>query len=278
MASRRQWLNEATQRLTGAGASDARLDAQWMLAQVLSMPRLLMLVELDESVAPEAASRFEALVSARESGKPLQYVLGEADFMGRTFSVDERVLIPRADTETLCEAALARLRPQGRALEIGAGSGAVAVSLALERPHAQVTAVDISPQALEVARANGLRHGAAVEWLQSDLYAALDGRVFDVILSNPPYIPTGELAALQAEVRREPRLALDGGADGLVFYRRLLGGLPGRLAGGGSLLLEVGDGQSREVSALVRPLFDKTEILRDLAGLERVVAGDGYAG
>lgn len=278
MSSRRQLLNDAAARLTLAGASDAALDAGWMLAHVLGQPRLLMLAGLEAQVEEQAAACFAALVDRREKGEPLQYVLGEADFMGHTFRVDARVLVPRPDTETLCEAAIARMKPGMQVLDIGTGSGALAVSMALAIPDARVTAVDISPDALAVACENGARLGAHVSWVQGDLFSALDGQRFDVIVSNPPYIPTGELAQLQWEVRSEPKLALDGGADGLDFYRRIVDGLATHLNPGGALLLEVGDGQAADVAALLDGRFSHIEILRDLAGLERTVIGDVYAG
>lgn len=278
MNSRRFLLNEAAAQLTAAGASDAALDAQWLLAHCLRMPRLRLLMALEEAVPGDTARAYRALVARRAAHEPLQYVLGEADFMGHTFRVDSRVLIPRADTETLCEAAIARLQVGGSALEIGAGSGAVAISVALACPAARVAAVDISGDALAVARANGARLGAGVRWAQGDLLAPFAGERFDVILSNPPYIESGALLTLQREVRREPQLALDGGADGLDFYRRILRVLPEHLCEGGALLLEVGDGQAVAVSAMMEEHFAKIDTLRDLAGLARVVTGDGYAG
>lgn len=279
MNSRRQWLNEATARLTAAGVSDARLDAEWMLAHVLEFPRLRVLVDLDAPVADKAAKAYAALVTRRAEGLPLQYVLGEAVFMGRAFTVDSRVLIPRGDTEALCEAALRRMGPDTRrVLDIGTGSGALAISLALACPGAAVTAVDISEDALAVARENAKRLCAAVRFVQSDLFSALQGETYDIIVSNPPYIARADLDGLQSEVRHEPRLALDGGADGLSFYRRIAGALSAHQTPGGSLLFEVGDGQAADVRTLIRPHFLRTEIARDLAGLERVVAGDGYAG
>lgn len=278
MSSRRLLLNEAAERLAKADASDARLDAEWMLAHCLKISRLMMLVELDAEVSEPDAKAYDMLVRRRAMGAPLQYVLGEAEFMGRLFVVDERVLIPRPDTETLCEAAILRLKPGSRVLDIGTGSGALAVSVALATPLARVTAADISPGALLVAGQNAERLGAKVSFVHSDLFSALGGCLYDVILSNPPYIPAGDLPGLQREVRHEPALALDGGTDGLDFYRRIVAALPGHLAGGGSLLLEVGDGQADDVAAMLAARFEKIEVLRDLAGLERVVTGDGYAG
>ncbi|MED9959116.1 MAG: peptide chain release factor N(5)-glutamine methyltransferase [Christensenellales bacterium] len=276
--TRRQALGRAVSRLQRADASDAALDAQWLLAHVCGAERLALLLALDEPLSAQEWTCFDALLARREAGEPLQYVLGEASFLGRAFRVDPRVLIPRADTETLAEAMCACLTPGLRVLDMGAGSGALAISAALACPQARVTGADISEDALAVARENGERLGARVEWVRSDLFSALEGRCFDMIVSNPPYIPTGELEGLQREVRREPVLALDGGEDGLACYRAIVRGLPGRLCPGGSLLLEVGDGQAARVRALLEKLFDSTAVLADLSGLDRVVTGDGYAG
>lgn len=276
--TRRQALGRAVSRLQRADASDAALDAQWLLAHVCGAERLALLLALNEPLSAQEWTCFDALLARREAGEPLQYVLGEASFLGRAFRVDPRVLIPRADTETLAEAMCACLTPGLRVLDMGAGSGALAISAALACPQARVTGADISEDALAVARENGERLGARVEWVRSDLFSALEGRCFDMIVSNPPYIPTGELKGLQREVRREPVLALDGGEDGLACYRAIVRGLPGRLCPGGSLLLEVGDGQAARVRALLEKLFDSTAVLADLSGLDRVVTGDGYAG
>ena len=276
--TRRQALGRAVSRLQRADASDAALDAQWLLAHVCGAERLALLLALDEPLSAQEWTCFDALLARREAGEPLQYVLGEASFLGRAFRVDPRVLNPRADTETLAEAMCACLTPGLRVLDMGAGSGALAISAALACPQARVTGADISEDALAVARENGERLGARVEWVRSDLFSALEGRCFDMIVSNPPYIPTGELKGLQREVRREPVLALDGGEDGLACYRAIVRGLPGRLCPGGSLLLEVGDGQAARVRALLEKLFDSTAVLADLSGLDRVVTGDGYAG
>lgn len=276
--TRRQALSDARARLEKAGATDAALDAQWLLSAVTEVPRLLLLAQGEEALSAGEAERFSALVKKRASGMPLQYVLGEAAFMGRVFRVNEHTLIPRGDTERLCEAALQRLREDARALDIGTGSGALAVSMALYCPGASVWAVDISPEALKVARENAARLGAAVRFRESDLFSALTGEAFDLIVSNPPYIETAALPTLQAEVRREPRLALDGGADGLSFYRRIAAALPGHLRPGGSLLLEAGDGQAGAVSEMLERMFAKVEIHKDYSGLDRVLIGDGYAG
>lgn len=276
--NRRQLLSDAQARLLAAGASDARLDAQWLLSRVTGVPRLSLLMALEAPVTDGEAAQFARLLSRREAGQPLQYVLGEAAFMGHTLRVDPRVLIPRADTETLAEEAIRRTHPGMRVLDLGAGSGALAIAIKLQDGAVDVTAVDISAEALSVAVENAERLRAAVRFVQGDLYAPLAGERFDLIVSNPPYIPSEALSALQREVRWEPALALDGGADGLAFYRRIVRGLPEHLTPGGSLLLEVGDGQAEAVRRMLDGQFTDTNTVRDLAGLDRVVIGDDYAG
>lgn len=277
MTSRRQTLCDGAKGLEANGVPNAMLDAQWILAHVVGMPRLNLLMALEAPVSAAEGVRYEALILRRAAGEPLQYVLGETDFMGHTFRVDKRTLIPRSDTEALCEAAMARLQPGMGLIDIGTGSGALAISLALFCPLAQVTGLDISPDALAVARANGEALGAKVEWVEGDLFPLPPEKPYDIIVSNPPYIPTETLGVLQREVQREPRLALDGGEDGLVFYRRIAAALPERLKAGGSLLLETGDGQGTAVAEYLQGLFNRVQIIRDLGGLERVVIGDGYA-
>lgn len=267
----REALRAGEERLARAQDADARPDATWMLCDVTGLSRAQMLLAAGEALTPEQEARYEAMLTRREAGEPLQYVLGTQDFMGHTFRVDARVLIPRADTEALCEEAVARTRDGDAVLDIGTGSGALAVSIALARPKAHVTAVDVSVDALCVARENARALGVDVRMAQSDLFAALPGERFDVIVSNPPYIETGELEGLQREVRREPRLALDGGADGLDFYRRIVRELPAHLMPGGTALFEVGYGQAPAVAALLKQTVGEPFVRRDLCGVERVV-------
>lgn len=277
--TRKAALMAAAAELSAAGAADARLDAEWMLAEATGLGRLSLLLNLNAPLSPEEAARFSACVKARAAGDPLQYVLGKADFMGYTFKSDRRALIPRCDTEPLCEAVVARVRGKEMSvLELGAGSGAVSVSVKLLCADAKVTAADISADALSLCRENAQMHDVQVEWIESDWFAALQGRKFDLIFSNPPYIPQTELKDLQSEVQREPRLALNGGADGLDFYRRTMARLQEHLLPGGSLLFEVGDGEAEAVREMMRERFAKTEILCDLGGLPRVVTGDVYDG
>lgn len=261
-----QWKWSAIKRLCDAENPDAKVDVRILLEEILGLKSLNL--SANRAVSEAEISQLEAALSRRIAGEPLQYILGKAWWMGLCLRVDRRVLIPRQDTETLAELALQFLRPipSPRVLDLCTGSGAIGLCIARCRPDARVTLADISSEALQVARENARLLGAQVETMQGDLFAPLAGREFDLIACNPPYIPTGEIGGLQAEVQKEPRLALDGGADGLDFYRRIAEEAPRYLAGGGYLLLEVGIGQAEAVVALVGG-----EAVRDLNGVERVV-------
>ena len=216
------------------------------------------------------------MLDRRAAGEPVQYILGAADFMGLRFEVTPDVLIPRQDTETLAEAALIDLRgrPGGPALlDLCAGSGCVGLSLASLAPDARVTLSDISREALDVVKRNAHALGVRVELRHGDLFAAVGRDRFDVIASNPPYIPRQQLSELQREVRFEPQLALDGGADGLDFYRRIAQDAGSHLNAGGSIYLEVGVGQAEAVLALLKAHLSCLDAgtIRDLNGIDRVV-------
>lgn len=265
-------LKAATAEFLAAGASDARLDAEWLLAHVLGIERLSLLVSRERPVPDADQARFETLTARRSAGEPLQYILGTQAFMGHTFQVTPHVLIPRQDTETLCEAAIAWLN--GRALnvlDIGTGSGALAISMKLACPDARVTAIDISAEALRVAMQNAQCLGAEIRFLQGDLTQPVAGATFDLIVSNPPYLTAEDLSGLQREVRAEPLLALDGGPDGLAFYRALAPAMAACLAPGGICMLEVGQGQAEDVAALLSKHIGPAQTIRDLCGVERVV-------
>lgn len=265
-------LKAAQRKLEGAGVPDARVDASLMLAHVLRRSRLKVLARSDENLTEPQLAAFEQLLSRRLTREPLQYILGETGFMGRRFLTRPPVLIPRADTEALAEQALARLAPGDRVLDLCTGSGAIAISLALGCPDAQVEGSDISPEALDLARENAKLNSARVTWHQGDLLTPFAQRQFNMICCNPPYIPASHLASLQAEVRFEPRLALDGGEDGLAFYRRVIARAPELLSAGGWLLLEVGDGQMDAVKALTQVDFEHPGVYDDGGGLPRVLA------
>ena len=269
----RQALTWGAQAL--AAVPDPALDAEALLSHVMCEPPMQLRLKAQQSLTPQQEERFRALLLLRTQREPLHYVLGERCFYGYDFQVDGRVLIPRQETETLCELALARLAAQvaPRVLDVCTGSGAIAVVLKREAPHAEVTATDLSEGALAVARANATRLTARVRFAQGDLLAPVAGERFTLLVSNPPYIPAQACETLQPEVLREPRLALDGGADGLIFYGRFAVEAKGCLVPGGWMLLEVGDGQAQAVSELLLQAGGWEDIAahRDLYGALRVV-------
>ena len=273
-----EWLKHARARLTETGCPDPDIDARWIAEEGLGMTRQALVFESDRAIPMSRLIRLESMLDRRAAGEPVQYILGSADFMGLRFKVDDAVLIPRQDTETLVEAALIDLRQrpgQPALLDLCTGSGCVGLSLASLAPHARVTLSDLSPEALEIARANQRALGLKVDVRQGDLFAAVAGERFDVITANPPYIPSGELEGLQREVRFEPRIALDGGADGLDFYRRIADGASDHLAPGGALFLEVGVGEAPAVLELLKSRVPCAQAgtVKDLTGVERVVYG-----
>jgi release factor glutamine methyltransferase len=256
-----------------------RLDGELILAHLLGWPRARLLAERDQPVPADLRAAFAGLVARRAAGEPVAYLVGHKEFYGLDFAVDRRVLVPRPETELLVELALAAARriAAGRAAplriaDIGTGSGAIAVALATHMPDAQIDAVDISAEALEVARANLASHGLAVRvrLLLGDLLGPL-GAPVDMIVSNPPYTI---LAEVDPNVyAHEPHLALEGGPDGADLYRRLLADAPAKLHPGGALLCEIGAWQGELVGALARAIFPAAEvrICQDLAGRDRVL-------
>ena len=279
MISIQELLREGQALLESAGVPDPELDAAYLLAEALRAPRLTLCIRKNDPVPESAEKAFRDALQRRAGREPLQYILGSADFYGRSFSVGPGVLIPRCDTEALCEHALA-LVPRGKAfrvLDLCTGSGILAVTIALERPQSRVTACDLSEEALIFARQNAKALKADVTFWQGDLFDALPkGDVYDLIVSNPPYIPSPLLPSLQDEVRREPALALCGGKDGMDFYRRIRDGIFSRLAPGGSLCLEGGDDQIGQIAELFSPYFQETACFDDLSGHPRGVCGKGF--
>lgn len=265
-------LKDAAKALEAAGVPDAQVDAALLLGHLLGWSRLQVLARGGEDLPEDLLPPYQALLARRLQREPLQYLLGEAGFMDLRLLTRPDVLIPRSDTEALAEQSLLRLRPQGRALDLCTGTGALAIWLKKSRPGAEVCGSDISPLALALAEENALLNGVAVDWRLGDLFQPFFGERFHLICCNPPYIPSADLDSLQAEVRFEPRLALDGGADGLNFYRRILQEAPRYLHPGGSLLLEAGDGQMEALKALVRLDFDLDAVYIDGGGLPRVLA------
>jgi release factor glutamine methyltransferase len=273
-------LKWATDDFRARGIESPRLDAELLLGRALGATRIQLIVDAKRPLAESELATMRALVKRRRGREPMAYILGEREFFGRTFRVDARVLVPRPDTETLVTVALARTRAASlsmRALDLCTGSGCVAISLARDRPTSTVFASDVSDGALAVARDNALRLGAYNVALRlGDLFDAVEpGRRFDVVTANPPYIATAELATLMPDVRdHEPRLALEGGADGLDLVRRIVAAAPARLHRGGMLALEVGAGQAPATVERMRAGgFTAIEVDRDYAHIERVVSG-----
>ena len=275
----RDCLRSGTDYLRRCGVPEARLDAELLLAHVLGEERLRLRIEADRPLETPASGRYLELLRRRGNQRtPLAYLVGRREFWSRSFQVGPDVLIPRPDTETLVAAALdwaGRLRADGalHVAEIGVGAGAVIGILALELPAARLVGVDRSRAALRVARRNlaELGVGARVRLVQADAAGCLAAPL-DLLVSNPPYVPSAELACVMPEVRREPQLALDGGPDGLALARRLVRDAGRLLRPGGVLLLEVGAGQARPVSELLEVSGGcLLEVRRDLAGHERVV-------
>jgi release factor glutamine methyltransferase len=263
---------------------DPQFEAEVLLRHCLGWDRTKFLTSLQETIEAEVVSALQELCERRAQHEPLQYMIGRQEFYGREFVVGPGVLIPRPETEILIEQVLKhadRLWSADARLDvadIGTGSGAIAVTLACERPRWQVTSVDLSSDALAIAESNAERLEARVRFLQGDLVEPLveQGQLLDILVSNPPYIPSEEVDRLDAEVRDyEPRLALDGGKDGLDCYRRICAALPRLLKPRALVGFEVGIHQSRDVAELLQAsgVINNVEIVPDLAGIERVVIG-----
>lgn len=261
--------------LAEKGVENARRESEWLLCAATGMDRVGLYLNFDKPLTDDELAAFRALVIRRGKREPLQHILGSQEFDGLSFEVTPAVLIPRHDTEVLIEEAV-RLSPQaGTVLDIGTGSGCIAVALARRLPRAAVTAIDLSADALAVAGRNAGSNSVAVEFLHGSFFQPVAGRTFDLVVSNPPYITTADLAGLQPEVRDyEPHLALDGGPDGLAAYRVIIAEAPKYLNPGGWLLLEAGAGQSGDVAALLAKAgFTGIVSAMDHAGINRVVGG-----
>jgi release factor glutamine methyltransferase len=275
-------LRWAAEDLGRRGGNDSpRLDAELLLAYATGLDRVRLIVDSSRPLTPDELTRFRELLVRRRRLEPTAYILGEREFYGLRFIVNQHVLIPRPDTETLVNVALERTRARhlfGRALDVCTGSGCVAVAFATQRPTWHVTGSDISAEALVVARKNALRHGSVwnINFRPSDLFADIAAEPrFDLITANPPYIPDDEVLTLVADIKNfEPHAALCGGGDGLAILRRLVKAAPGWLAPGGVLAMEVGAGQAERVAkGLGAYGFVEVQRERDYGGIERVVSG-----
>lgn len=271
-------LKTAIIRLDAENIDSPRLDAEILLAHVINCRRLTLYVDSEKILPLQSVFRFNELINRRIEGFPVAYIIGNKDFMGLNFAVNQNVLIPRPDTEILTEFVgeyLRVLNTDVNFLDLGTGSGAIAISILKFVKNARATAVDISEDALNVAKFNSVKFHVEdrINFLLGDLFSPVTGK-FDAIVSNPPYIPTAELETLQKEVKTEPQIALDGGKDGLNFYRRIISDAPRFLSDGGLLAVEIGINQASAVKNLFEAAkFIDIEVLKDLAGIERVVFG-----
>ena len=269
-------LNWTKGYLAEKGVENARLEAEWLLCEALGLDRVGLYLNFDKPLTEAELAAFRGMVARRARREPLQYILGTQEFMGLDFEVSPAVLIPRHDTETLVEEAVRIGGGRQEDPRYRSGKRLHRYPLAKKLPGAEVFGVESSPEALAMARRNAVRHGIAVTLREGSLFEPFTGERFDLIVSNPPYIPAAELAALQPEVRDyEPREALDGGADGLDFYRAIIPAAPDHLTAGGWLLVEVGAGQAEQVLALFRETgsFGEFFTAKDPGGIERVVGG-----
>lgn len=272
-------LKNAVERLVAQNIKNPRLDAEILLAYVLNCRRLTLYIDSQQILPLEAILKFNELINRRLERIPVAYLTGSKEFFGLKFAVNQNVLIPRPETEILTEFVGEYLRGLDSEVifaDLGTGSGAIAVSILKFVKSARAVAVDVSEAALEVAKFNAEKFFVddRIEFFCGDLFSPLEGKIFDAIVSNPPYILSSELETLQTEVKSEPRLALDGGADGLTFYRRIILDAPRFLISGGLLALEIGINQASAVKKLFETArFVDVTILNDLASIERIVIG-----
>lgn len=250
------------------------MEARILIAHALQLSRVQLITQSERSLNSDEAMRLSALFQRRIGGEPIAYILGEREFYGLMLHTSPDVLIPRPETELLVELALERLPTHGRVLDMGTGSGAIAVAIAHARPDAIVTALDVSEAALAVARRNAARHQARITFLQSDWYRALQDEQFDIVVANPPYIESADPHLMQGDLRFEPVDALTDHADGLSALRTIVSGAMRHLLPGGWLMMEHGYDQASAVrELLIRQGFRDVQSWKDLAGIERVSGG-----
>ena len=249
------------------------LEARILLAHALQCTRVQLVIRSKDELTPQQVTDVSALFMRRMQGEPIAYLIGEREFYGLKFEVTSDVLIPRPETELLVELASARLPKGGSAIDLGTGSGAIAVSLAHARRDAKVSATDVSEPSLAVARRNAASHGVGVQFLRSDWFSDVNGS-YDVIVSNPPYIAASDPHLSQGDLRFEPRGALTDGANGMMHIGTVIDGSPAHLKSGGWLLMEHGYDQSAATRALLeRAGWQQVQSWTDLAGIERVTGG-----
>lgn len=270
----RDLIRNTANRFLSAGIPDPENDAALLLSYLTGRPALELRLDSDSETDSALFSAYQDLAEKRMNRIPLQYLIGEAPFYRRLYKVDPRVLIPRPETELLCEWALDILKDfrYPRVLDLCCGSGCIGLTIKAERPDAVVTLSDISSDALNVSAVNAVRLSLDVSICQSDLFSAFNGSFFDMIISNPPYIPSDDCRRLQPEVMNEPRLALDGGPDGCDLYRRIISSAGSVLSSGGKLLMELGINESVPISLLLSEYgFTGIEVRKDYAGIDRMI-------
>ena len=269
----RELLSWGEERLSKAGIEDAKLDAWYLLEYSLPTDRVSFLMKGNAPVTEKKKEEYEVLIEKRANNIPVQHLTGVQDFMGFTFKVNEHVLIPRQDTEVLVEEVL-KVSKGKKVLDMCTGSGCIVISLAKLGQLESATAVDISTEALKVARENAASLEAEISFVESDLFEKVEG-LYDIIVSNPPYIESEEVDKLAPEVKdHEPRLALDGTEDGLYFYRKIIEEADKYLTENGAIFFEIGYNQGEAVSELLRAKgYQDIKVIKDLPGLDRVVAG-----
>lgn len=266
-------------QLLEKGIENARFDADVLLAEILGVPRERLYLEVDSILSKQEEEDYRRSITRRAEHEPLQYILKRQEFMGLSFYVDERVLIPRADSEILVEKWLDIVgseKRQGRSKPIKAadlctGSGALAISMAYYSPSVEMVGTDLSTEALEVARQNALRLGVSVQWRQGDFVAPIRGELWDFIITNPPYVSTADYNQCAPEIFHEPSMAFLGGQDGLNFYHRLAEEIRSLLNIRGRLLMEIGWDQAEAVCSIFRRKGFETQVFPDLAGKNRVI-------
>lgn len=279
-------LQIAERRLQDSHCMDPKIDAEILFCHMLSIDKTQLFLRKPNLLDERSCEEYFGLIDLRASGKPLQYIIGEQEFMGITFKVNESVLIPRQDTETLVEEVMKEIRNSKKpkaayeVLDLCCGSGAIGISLSKFFPNLKMTAIDISKDALEVAKENAIkaRLNRKIKFIESDLFSGLKtgfrGNKFHYIVSNPPYIATHLIPILQREVKEhEPLLALDGGTDGLDFYKKIINESPDYLKRDGYLFLEIGHDQGEDILKLITESgkYKNAAVIKDLAGLDRVV-------
>ena len=276
MMTFREIILKTARHFQDAGIPDAVNDASLLMSRLTGRPPLDLRLDFETVPDPSVLSMYSTMVEKRMARVPLQYILGEAPFFSRLFSINENVLIPRPETELLCEWILETITciRSPRILDLCCGSGCIGLTLKAERPDADVMLSDLSAKALEVAANNAVKLSVDVSFHQGDLFAGLPSAAvnFDLIVSNPPYIPSAECATLQPEVLHEPRLALDGGADGLDLYRRIVHDAGSFLVPGGRLFMECGSGEAGSIASLLNANgFASVTIRKDYSRIDRMI-------